>query len=174
MLGVELAWELREQMKKQIPNRIINVFHFEDGKNWLNKLIDFSEYIAISVPELRLVKPKTYKEDTYKLACYIKERKPEIDIHLLGWTERKMLQRCKFCTSADSTTWQQINRYGGILGKRTKNINKEKVRQEWPKIAKLLKQMNIEPTEKRLYYYYYWLAGHLLLREYNKYAGDQS
>lgn len=173
LLGVELAWELREQMRKQIPNRIINVFHFEDGKNGLNKLIDFSEYIAISVPELRLVKPKTYKEDTYKLACYIKERKPEIDIHLLGCTERKMLQRCKFCTSADSTTWQQINRYGGILGKRTKNINKEKVRQEWPKIAKLLKQMNIEPTEKRLYYYY-WLAGHLLLREYNKYAGDQS
>lgn len=60
LLGTDLAWELRKQMQKQIPNRIINVFHFEDGKRGLDSLIDFAQYIAISVPEIRIVKPKTY------------------------------------------------------------------------------------------------------------------
>ena len=33
LLGTDLAWELRTQMREQLPNnRIINVFHFEDGK----------------------------------------------------------------------------------------------------------------------------------------------
>lgn len=173
LLGPELAWELREQMRKQIPNRIINVFHFEDGNKGLDRLIDFSEYIAISVPELRIVKPKTYKEDTYRLASYIKDRKPEIDIHLLGCTERALLKRCKFATSADSTTWQQINRYGGIMGYRTSQVKEEKVREGWEHIKKLLREINIEPTDKRIYYYYFWLAGHLLRAEYTKAAGSQ-
>lgn len=174
LLGVELAWELREQMRKQIPNRIINVFHFEDGKAGLNKLIDFSEYIAISVPELRLVKPKTYKEDTYKLACYIKDRKPDIDIHLLGGTERRLLQRCNFCTSADSTSWQSVNRYGHIFGRRTKDLKKEILEQDKNNIVALLSKMKIEPTEKRIkYYYLYWLTAKIHLEIYCKYAGDQ-
>lgn len=175
LLGVDLAWQLRKEMREQLPNnRIINVFHFEDGKRGLDSLIDFSEYIAISVPELRIVKPDTYKEDTYEIASYIKNRKPEIDIHLLGCTERAMLKQCKFCTSADSTTWQQINRYGGILGYRTKNIKQERVKEGWQNIKKLLLEIGIEPTEKRLYYYYYyWFAGKMLKQEYTKAAGSQ-
>lgn len=176
LLGTKLAWELRQQMREQLPNnRIINVFHFEDGKNGLDSLIDFAEYIAISVPELRIVKPKTYKEDVYKIASYIKNRKPEVDIHLLGCTERAILKRCKFCTSSDSTTWQQINRYGGILGRRTADLKEEKVRERWDHIQDLLKTMRIEPTEKRIYYYYnFWLAAKLLKSEYTKAAGSQN
>lgn len=173
LLGTDIAWELREQMRKQIPNPIINVFHFEDGKQGLDRLIDFGEYIAISVPELRIVKPKTYKEDVYRLASYIKDRKPEIDLHLLGCTERALLKRCKFATSADSTTWQQVNRYGGVLGYRTAQIKEEKVREGWERIKRLLQEINIEPTEKRIYYYYFWMAAHLLKLEYTKAAGNQ-
>ena len=85
-----------------------------------------------------------------------------------------MLQRCKFCTSADSTTWQQVNRYGGILGYRTREIKPEKVREGRENITRLLNELNIPITEKRLeYYYHFWMAGHLLLREYTKYAGSQ-
>lgn len=176
LLGIELAWELRKQMQKQLPhNRIINVFHFEDGKRGLDSLIDFSEYIAISVPELRIIKPKTYKEDVYHIASYIKDRKPQIDIHLLGCTERAMLSRCRFCTSSDSTTWQQINRYGGILGKRTRDLKPEKVKEGEDRIRNLLIKMNIEPTPKRLEYYFrFWLAAVLLKQEYTKAAGDQN
>lgn len=174
LLGSELAWELRTQMRDQIPNPIINVFHFEDGRYGLDRLIEFSNYIAISVPELRIVKPKTYKEDTYRLASYIKDKKPEIDIHLLGCTERALLKRCKFATSADSTTWQQVNRYGGILGYRTSQIKEEKVKEGWEHTKQLLLELGIEPTDKRIYYYYYyWMAGLLLKREYTKAAGNQ-
>lgn len=173
LLGTDLAWELRTQMRDQIPNTVINVFHFEDGKYGLDRMIEFSDYMAISVPELRIVKPKTYKEDTYRLASYIKNKKPEIDLHLLGCTERALLKRCKFATSADSTTWQQVNRYGGILGYRTSQIKKEKVEEGWDNIKRLLMDIGIEPTEKRIYYYYYWMAGLLLKREYTKAAGNQ-
>ena len=174
LLGTDLAWELRQQMREQIPNPIINVFHYEDGKYGLDRMIEFSDYMAISVPELRIVKPKTYKEDTYRLASYIKNRKPQIDLHLLGCTERAMLKQCKFATSADSTTWQQVNRYGGILGYRTSQIKKEKVEEGWENIKRLLTEIDIEPTEKRIYYYYYyWMAGLLLKREYTRAAGNQ-
>lgn len=112
VLGVEDAWFFRERMKRLLPNRQINVFHIEDGQDGLNRLIDFSDYIAISVPELRIAKPKTFREDVYRLSCYIKSRKPEIDIHLLGCTDLLLLKRCRFCTSSDSTSWLSGVKYG--------------------------------------------------------------
>lgn len=114
VLGVKEAWILRERMKKLLPNRQINVFHFEDGKDGLDSLIAFSDYIAISVPELRIIKPKTYRKDVHRLAYYIKEKKPQIDIHLLGCTDYSMLAENTFCTSADSTSWLQGVKYGSI------------------------------------------------------------
>ena len=176
LLGTDLAWDLRKQMRKQLPNnRIINVFHFEDGKRGLDSLIDFSEYMAISVPEMRIVKPKTYKEDVYRIASYIKDRKPNIDIHLLGCTERATLKRCSFCTSADSTSWQTINRYGHLFGRRANNIKEEKMQEIRERIIQLLRKLSIEPTEKRIEYYsLYWLAGFVSLFEYEKACGNQN
>ena len=119
VLGVEEAWHFRERMKKVMPhNRHINVFHLEDGPKGLDRLIEFSDYIAISVPELRIHRPKTYKKEVTYLAHYIKNKKPSIDIHLLGCTERGLLEQNKFCTSADSTSWLSANRYGNSGYKR--------------------------------------------------------
>ncbi len=127
ILGVDKAWEFRERMKKDLPNnRIINVFHLEDGEKGLDRLIEFSDYIAISVPELRIANKKNYVP---KLAKYIKTKKPSIDIHLLGCTELELLRQCNFCTSADSTTWIAGKRYGYIHGKHITRINTEKVRE---------------------------------------------
>ena len=40
VLGVEKAWEFRERIAKDLPNnRIINVFHIEDGQKGLDMLI---------------------------------------------------------------------------------------------------------------------------------------
>lgn len=105
VLGVREAWYFRERMKKLLDNPQINVFHFEDGMRGLDSMIDFSDYIALSIPELRIIKPKTFREDTRYLTHYIKNRKPEIDIHLLGCTDVKMIAQNSFCTSADSTSW---------------------------------------------------------------------
>lgn len=115
VLGVEAAWEMRERMRMLLPDRkIINVFHHEDGRRGLDRLIEFSDYIAISVPEMRIIygTGEKYKDATERLAHYVKSKKPEIDIHLLGCTSLELLKRCKFCTSSDSTSWQQGNRYG--------------------------------------------------------------
>lgn len=175
LLGVDLAWELRQQLKDELPhNRIINVFHFEDGKKGLDRMIEFAEYIAISVPELRIIKPKTYKEDTYRLASYIKEKKPEIDIHLLGGTEQSLLRRCRFCTSADSTSWVCVNRFGTILGRKTNDIRPEKMEKQKENTARILRSIGAKDTDSLVRYFTnLWLSAHLHLITYAEWAGNQ-
>ncbi len=128
VLGVSAAWEFRERMRKDLPksNRIINVFHLEDGIKGLDRLIDFSEYIAISVPELRFAGKSNY---VGKIARYIKRKKPTIDIHLLGCTEKDLLKQNTFCTSADSTSWLSSVRYGFIKQRHIRNIKTTKIQQ---------------------------------------------
>lgn len=113
VLGVEKAWDFRQQLKKSLPNnRHINVFHIEDGQKGLDRLIEYSDYLAISVPELRFIKKKEY---LYELYNYIKNRKPEIDVHLLGFTEFKALEKYKSATSCDSVSWKQCSMYGQLI-----------------------------------------------------------
>ena len=115
VLGVKEAWFFRNRMRKVIPkNRHINVFHLEDGKMGLDRLIEFSNYIAISVPEFRINRKGAYVDEVTRLANYIKNRKPEIDIHLLGCTQIELLKKNSFCTSSDSTSWLAANRYGSL------------------------------------------------------------
>ncbi len=113
VLGVEKAWEYRERLRRSVPNnRQINVFHIEDGQKGLDRLIEYSDYIAISVPELRAIKKKEY---LYRLYSYIKNKKPSIDIHLLGFTEFKGLEKYKHATSCDSVSWKQCSMYGQLV-----------------------------------------------------------
>lgn len=180
VLGVEAAWKYRERMKKDLPNnKQINVFHKEDGHKGLDRMIEFSDYIAISVPELRVLKQKNY---TSKLANYIKNKKPSIDIHLLGCTENKLLKELNFCSSSDSTSWQQVNRYGilkyndGIKTYSAKNsaLNQSLLNDKYKNgISKILNKW-MDVTDKRLdYYSKYALAGYLLKNQYTIHAGNQ-
>lgn len=111
VLGVDRAWYYRKLLKSNLPNRIIHVLHLEDGQSGLDRLIDYSDYLAISVPELRFAKKK---HNVVRLAHYIKNKKPEIDLHLLGCTEQNLLSKLKFATSSDSSSWTSPVRYGGI------------------------------------------------------------
>ena len=124
ILGVDKAWEYRERFSKDIPNRIINVFHKEDGQKGLDRLIEFSNYIAISVPELRFL---AKKNSVVEIANYIKNKKPDIDIHLLGCTELKLIRELKFCSSCDSTTYIAGKRYGFIENKSIEKIKKNDI-----------------------------------------------
>jgi hypothetical protein len=125
ILGVESAWKYRKKMKKSLTNRIINVFHLEDGQRGLDRLIEYSDYIALSVPELRFAKKKKY---VYKLANYIKNKKPSIDIHLLGCTEKKIIKELNFCSSCDSSSYTSGIRYGYINNKKISTIKKNEVK----------------------------------------------
>jgi len=180
ILGVEKAWELRNRMKLDLPNnRQINVFHFEDGQKGLDRIIEFSDYIALSIPELRILKKKDY---TYRLACYIKNKKPDIDIHLLGCTEYSLLEKLNFCSSADSTSWKSVLRYGNIElanGKKMlyRNINKKLILKKYLyKMKDYIKELNLKPiTEKGAINYstLIFQAEHLK-RKYSYSAGNQN
>lgn len=149
VLGVEEAWYFRKRMKKVMPNnRHINVFHLEDGRKGLDRLIEFSDYIAISVPELRIHKAATFKKDTVWLANYIKNRKPSIDIHLLGCTDKQLLNECKFCTSADSTSWIAGIRYGRMPNAKyhEKDIKKSVRHSLLPEILERWKEYEKTPS----------------------------
>lgn len=181
VLGVEDAWYFRERMKKVMPNnRHINVFHLEDGKKGLDRLIEFSEYIAVSVPEFRIHRSGTYKKDVTYIANYIKNKKPSIDIHLLGCTEKGLLEQNKFCTSADSTSWLSGNRYGNAGYKRyhVNDIKQEARNRIAPAIReeyqKYFKYHGVELTDKKLKYMqdaYY--AAVFCRSMYEKAAGNQ-
>ena len=166
VLGVDEAWRFRERMRNDLPNRVINVFHLEDGKKGLDRLIEFSDYIAISVPELRFAKKKNF---VYPLACYIKNKKPNIDIHLLGCTEIELLHKCNFCTSADSTSYIAGKRFGYILGKHISSIKTNEVKrlvgvEKWERIATCNNETNTN---------FLCLSIEHLKREYEKSAGNQ-
>lgn len=178
VLGVEEAWYFRKRMKQKLKNRQINVFHYEDGKDGLDRLIKFSDYIAISVPELRIVKPKEYKRYVTDLAHYIKRKKPSIDIHLLGCTEFGLLEKNKFCTSSDSTSWLQGVKYGwisdGIQKSHIKNFKKEIFEQRKKDVKKILDYRGIELKEKTLdYSTNASISATICKNRYEKIAGNQ-
>ena len=181
VLGVDKAWELREKMKKDLPNnRQINVFHKEDGQKGLDRMIEFSDYIAISVPELRALGQKNY---TNKIAHYIKNKKPNIDIHLLGCTENKLLNELSFCSSADSTSWVSFNKFGWFKyndGKKTisikkSNISKEELKKKYyPQLNEIFDESKVKKSESLLYYHACDLMQlEYLLKQYSYYAGAQ-
>jgi len=175
ILGVKEAWRLREKLRHDLPdNRQINVFHAEDGKKGLDSLVDFSEYIAISVPELRIRNRRGYAGEVFRLANYIKDRKPDIDIHLLGCTEPGLLRRCSFCTTADSTTWQSCNRWGNILGRHVSQIDKGLLEQAIPHVLAMYEKCGIAPTETRnRYYARYYASAHIHKQYYAQLSGSQ-
>lgn len=181
VLGVDEAWHFRERMKRVMPNnRHINVFHLEDGRKGLDRLIEYSDYIAISVPELRLHRPKTYKGDVTRLANYIKNRKPTIDIHLLGCTEKRLLRENRFCTSADSTSWLSANRYGqmGYKGFRGRDISQAARDNIRPAIVAEYEKYKTESMqeldEKKIRYIQdAYFSALISKRKYEKLAGSQ-
>tara|TARA_R110000772_G_scaffold140112_1_gene249235 strand:- start:238 stop:1113 length:876 start_codon:yes stop_codon:yes gene_type:complete len=167
LFGVELAWEYRNKLKNDLKNRIINVFHKEDEKKGLDRLIEFSDYIAISVPELRFLGKK---KSVIPIANYIKNKKPEIDIHLLGCTENKILQQLQFCSSADSTSWTSGRRYGYVAGHKVSNIKIEKFieyvgKEKFNRMTKWNNEQNASIT---------YLDIENCLRKYNYHAGPQN
>lgn len=167
VLGVDAAWEFRERMKKDLPNnRIINVFHIEDGMKGLDRLIEYSDYIAISVPELRFAGRKKYVP---QLARYIKNKKPNIDIHLLGCTEIELLRQCNFCTSSDSTSYLASKRYGFLEGRHHKWLNTEKIidyigKEKYDYIMQFNKESNTNTLVMHI---------ETLKQKYQKVAGNQ-
>ena len=157
VLGVDEAWYFRQRMRDLLPeNKQINVFHFEDGQKGLDRLIEFSDYIAVSVPEWRIVKAASHKKDVRYITHYIKNRKPEIDIHLLGCTDFKIIRENNFCTSADSTSWLSGVKYGyiddGYRKEHIRNFKRSLFNEREQQVKALLESRGVEIKQKTLEY----------------------
>lgn len=151
VVSPEYAWELRRDLKRRLPHHeVINVFHLEDGKAGFLKLVEFSDYIAISVPELRIAQPKSYRGTVSALARLARRIKPGIKIHLLGCTELELLKRNSFCTSADSSSWISPIRYGLLKGRHIDRLKRSVVEARAASCLATAAKYGISLSEKRL------------------------
>lgn len=178
IISPEFAWELRKEMRELLPDKeIINVFHLEDGQDGFERLCEFSDYIAISVPELRIAQPKGYKNTTCALARLAKRIKPDIKIHLLGCTEKDLLIHNTFCTSADSSSWASSMRYGFIDKNHVSSIRSDAIDKANDAIDNVYKDIGITPEprkEKRRQYDAAAFYSALRCREnYERWCGSQ-
>ena len=159
-LGADLAWELRERMKKEVGHKgcIINVYHLEDGNP--DRLIDHSDYIAVSIPELRF---HVSEKERYRITRYISNKaiSKGKKVHLLGCTDKKMMKEFSFCTSCDSTSWKAGYRFGHL---KNETVDQSKMSD----IIKAIDSKYEKKSEKEAH-----VSIVLSLLEYKKYAGDQ-
>ena len=157
-LSVEHAWEYRKELKARInKGTVMNVYHLEDENP--DKLIEFSDYIAISIPELRF---NVTRREMFDITKYIsaKAALKGKKVHLLGCTEYHYLKTFNYCYSCDSTTWQDTFRYGVLPNKVFGNITIEQLR-------------NLTDQKPDAYNDAFWSSFFMLL-DYERYADSQN
>jgi hypothetical protein len=158
-MGVDYTWELRKEMKGRLPDkRIINVYHLEDENP--DKLIAFSDYIAVSIPELRF---NVSAKEKNNITRYIssKAHAKGKRVHLLGCTEKKMMSDFSYCYSCDSTSWLSGDRYGTFKNEIVPSTRIEQ-------ISQLGEELFLQKGKRQRF-----ASAAIRLIEYNKYAGDQ-
>ena len=164
-LGPEAAWRLRKDLRGRTPpdTSIINVYHLEDGDP--TDLIEFSDYIGISQPELRDKDAPDRGRLTSALAADAREA--GLKVHLLGCTGMEFLRRFRWCDSCDSTSWLSGVMYDMLPGPDLPNGDGEDS-------IITLDRVDAQPSryEKRRDDRTYWSAA-ISLNQYAKYAGPQ-
>ena len=114
LAGTEFAWELRRHMHRKLPKHdIMNVWHPEDGWAGLDRLIEFSDYLALPAVELRRSLPlDKYLPAIKALVEYIHFRRNSLRIHLLGCSDLRILRPLNgLVFSSDSISWQGALRW---------------------------------------------------------------
>lgn len=165
ILGQDIAWDLRRRLREDLPNRrIINVFHLSDGIKGLDRLIEFSDYIGVGSGT-----PDNSSATMYEVSSYIKSKKPDCDIHLLGCTALNTIKKCSFCTSCDSIYWKSPLRFGVIEDYHINNLATDKCKdlvgeETWNAISRHGSELSTNA---------YCASIELHKRWYEKYAGNQ-
>ena len=181
ILGVDSAWEFRKQLRLALPNnQQMNVFHIEDGKEGLREMAKWSKYIALSIPEFRALKWKNIPLKVNQLCNIIKNENPDIKIHLLGCTQKNILEKTKFCYSSDSTSWMQVNRWGeqlvytdGDYSKIKRDIVVKNSKQLQGQVKYVFEKTGLKVPKNLEGYSNNAMSGIYLKQMYTKYAGSQ-
>lgn len=173
-IGAKKTWELRKDFCETFKDReIINVFHYEDGIKGLDEMIEFSSYIAVPAPERRLYKSWNFNT-ILKVAEYIRNKKPDIKIHMLGCTSKDML-RCRIADTCDSTSWTTVPKFRTLFGQKV-TLTKEKMAETRKKYESALKLYKAKTGGKSSLTYACYVLGGMegALRFYQLHGGDQS
>ena len=113
LLGMPAVYELRKHFENS-GMRVLYTWHIEEGIEGLYKLAEKYDYVALSVPELRILfKGKgRYQDGVLDLLNKIKRNVKKIPkIHLLGNTVQETMET-NLAYSCDSTSWLSGCRYG--------------------------------------------------------------
>jgi len=176
IIGVDETWTLRERFREDLPGiEQVNVIHQEDGVKSVDRMIEFSDYVAVSCQETRIVYPGDYLPRLISLVRYIKSRKPGIKIHMLACTEEPLLKElAQDVTTADSTSWLSINRYGWGGEQRPRQEALDSIAAQMGRLS-LDCGYNLTKNKTRAEYYATtYIAARKFLREYSEFAGPQT
>lgn len=114
LLGMDATWRLRELFKScGLP--VLYVWHREESLDGLISLADAKDFIALSVPELRVLfkgNETRYQAAVQDLCGRIQRQAKKIPkIHLLGNTVEELM-KMHLPYSCDSTSWTSGGRFG--------------------------------------------------------------
>lgn len=125
LLGMEAVFELRKYFE-DCGLQVVYVWHKEEGLDGLMKLASEKKYIALSVPELRILfkgAGQRYQTVVHGLLQQINrhcgDRLPKI--HLLGNTVQETMETT-LAYSCDSTSWLAGGRYGTVVDFRNSRL----------------------------------------------------
>lgn len=118
LLGMPAVFELRKYFEDcGLP--VMYVWHKEEGIDGLMRMAERYDYIALSIPELRIICSKNgqrYQTVTHSLLQNLRKhcgsKLPKI--HLLGNTVQETMQTT-IAYSCDSTSWLSGGRYGTVI-----------------------------------------------------------
>jgi hypothetical protein len=164
-LGPDAAWRLRKDLRKRTPpgTSIINVYHLEDGDP--TGLLEFSDYIAISQPELRAKGTPDRRQLTSALAAEARDR--GLKTHLLGCTGMEFLEQFRWCDTCDSTSWLAGVMYDKLPGPDLPDGDGEESIITLDRVDAQPSRYDSKGNDRT-----YWSAA-ISLNQYAKYAGPQ-
>lgn len=124
---------------------------------WQDKLMAFvkQNHITASIVEIDCQKVLGPEEAWY-FRQRMKDMMPEIDIHLLGCTDFKIIRENNFCTSADSTSWLSGVKYGyiddGYRKEHIRNFKRSLFNEREQQVKAMLESRGVEIKQKTLEY----------------------
>jgi len=115
LFGLKELAKFRKRFTNNYPiDKTIFVWHIEEEIDGWQQMCRTYPYVAISVPELRIVLERKFlKGFIQKMIAEAHKINPQIKIHLLGCTSHTLLSQPGYY-SADSTSWLQAVKYGTL------------------------------------------------------------
>lgn len=143
LLGMEAVFELRKYFEDSGLNHMY-VWHREEGLEGLYALANKYDYIALSVPELRILFKAhdwRYQEGVFDLLAKIKANVKKMPkIHLLGNTVIETMST-ELAYSCDSTSWLSGGRYGRCIVLHNERL--QSIARTDPKYQRQVEKMNL-------------------------------